>query len=183
MFYVFCLPPRGCRQNIYLAINQCVAAHGPILYSAPPQGWCGNSCNLSCPLLIRHDKKSRKAHSNPFHYSVNQVIEKLILTNISRATIYNTIILLMDANLVIRHQFGTSSQYERAYRNETHHHMICTECGKVIEFEAELIKQAVAATKLKRFTPSHYSLYVYGICTRCSTAKKRKKRMNNIKSK
>ena len=102
---------------------------------------------------------------------------------VSRATIYNTIILLMDANLVIRHQFGTSSQYERAYRNETHHHMICTECGKVIEFEAELIKQAVAATKLKRFTPSHYSLYVYGICTRCSTAKKRKKRMNNIKSK
>jgi hypothetical protein len=93
MFYVFCLPPRGCRQNIYLAINQCVAAHGPILYSAPPQGWCGNSGNLSCPLLIRHDKKSRKAHSNPFHYSVNQVIEKLILTNISRATIYNKLIL------------------------------------------------------------------------------------------
>ena len=93
MLYAFCLPPRGCRQNIYLAINQCVVAHGPILYSAPPQGWCGNSGNLSCPLLIRYDKKSRKAHSNPFHYSVNQVIEKLILTYISRATIYNKLIL------------------------------------------------------------------------------------------
>ena len=34
---------------------------------------------------------------------------------VSRATLYNTIILLMDANLVIRHQFGSSSQYERAF--------------------------------------------------------------------
>ena len=49
---------------------------------------------------------------------------------VSRATLYNTIILLMDANLVIRHQFGSSSQYERAYKNETHHHMICTHVGR-----------------------------------------------------
>ena len=46
---------------------------------------------------------------------------------VSRATLYNTIILFIDAKLVIKHQFGNSSQYERAYNNETHHHMICTE--------------------------------------------------------
>ena len=43
---------------------------------------------------------------------------------VSRATLYNTIILFIDAKLVIKHQFGNSSQYERAYNNETHHHMI-----------------------------------------------------------
>ena len=95
---------------------------------------------------------------------------------VSRATLYNTIILLMDANLVIRHQFGTSSQYERAYKNETHHHMICTDCGKVTEFEDEKLKQAIAEAKLKKFTASHYSLYIYGVCSKCAWAKRRKKK-------
>ena len=100
---------------------------------------------------------------------------------VSRATLYNTIILLMDANLVIRHQFGNSSQYERAYRNQTHHHMICTECGKVTEFQDETLKEAIVSTKLKRFTAYHYSLYIYGICSKCALAKRKK--TNNIKSK
>ena len=101
---------------------------------------------------------------------------------VSRATLYNTIILLLDANLVIRHQFGNSSQYERAYKNETHHHMICTECGKVTELEDENLKKAIVETKLKKFTASHYSLYIYGVCSKCTLAKRRKK-TNNIKSK
>ena len=100
---------------------------------------------------------------------------------VSRATLYNTIILLMDANLVIKHQFGSSSQYERAYRNQTHHHMICTECGSVTEFQDENLKGAIGATKLKKFTAYHYSLYIYGICSKCASTKKKK--TNNIKSK
>ena len=99
---------------------------------------------------------------------------------VSRATLYNTIILLMDANLVIRHQFGSSSQYERAYKNETHHHMICTHCGKVTEFQDEALKLANGNTKLKKITASHYSLYIYGICSKCANERKK---MNNIKSK
>lgn len=95
---------------------------------------------------------------------------------VSRATLYNTIILLMEANLIIKHQFGSSSQYERAYRNGTHHHMICTVCGKVTEFEDEKLKQAIVETKLKKFTASHYSLYIYGLCSKCSWARKRKKK-------
>ena len=100
---------------------------------------------------------------------------------VSRATLYNTIVLLLDANLVIKHQFGNSSQFERAYKNETHHHMICTECGKVAEFQDESLKQAIVATKLKRFVAMHYSLYIYGVCSKCANAKRKK--MNNIKSK
>ena len=95
---------------------------------------------------------------------------------VSRATLYNTIILLMDANLVIRHQFGSSSQYERAYKNGTHHHMICTDCGIVTEFEDEKLKQAIVETKFKRFTTTHYSLYIYGMCSKCASAKRKKKK-------
>ena len=100
---------------------------------------------------------------------------------VSRATLYNTIILLIDAKLVIKHQFGTTSQYERAYKNKTHHHMICTVCGKVTEFEDENLKLAIANTKLKKFTATHYSLYIYGIWSRCIWLKRHKKNnQNNI---
>ena len=102
---------------------------------------------------------------------------------VSRATLYNTIVLLMEANLVIKHQFGSSSQYERAYKNETHHHMICTECGKVTEFQDAALKQVIVDAKLKRFTATHYSLYIYGICSKCALTKKKKEKVNNIKSK
>lgn len=94
---------------------------------------------------------------------------------VSRATLYNTIILLMDAKLVIKHLFGNSSQYEKSFNIETHHHLICTQCGKVTEFQNETLKGAIASTKLNRFQMSHYSLYIYGICSKCAWAKRRKK--------
>ena len=60
------------------------------------------------------------------------------------------------------------------YNTETHHHMICTSCGKVSEFEDETLKQAIADTKLKGFHASHYSLYIYGLCNKCMAAKRKK---------
>lgn len=94
---------------------------------------------------------------------------------VSRATVYNTIDLLLDAGLVIKHQFGNTSQYERSYNNETHHHMICTECGKVTEFEDEALMNAITGKKFKGFHMMHYSLYVYGLCSKCMRKKKQTK--------
>ena len=101
---------------------------------------------------------------------------------VSRATLYNTIILLMNARLVIKHQFGNSSQYEKSYNRDTHHHQICTQCGKVTEFQNESLQNAIASTKLSRFQLSHYSLYLYGLCSRCVRANKKKK-LNNTNKK
>lgn len=95
---------------------------------------------------------------------------------VSRATLYNTILLLINAGLVIKHQFGNSSQYERSYNNETHHHMICTSCGKVSEFEDDNLKLAISQKKLRGFNATHYSLYIYGLCSKCAKPKKK----NNI---
>ena len=100
---------------------------------------------------------------------------------VSRATLYNTIILLINARLVIKHQFGNSSQYEKSYNRDTHHHQICTQCGKVTEFQNEELQQAIGNTKLSRFSLSHYSLYLYGLCSKCDRANKRKKKNNNHK--
>ena len=92
--------------------------------------------------------------------------------SVSRATLYNTIVLLIDARLVIKHQFGTTSQYERSYNRETHHHQICTECGKITEFQSEKLQRVIEESKQDDFLLSHYSLYLYGVCKNCADSEK-----------
>ena len=98
---------------------------------------------------------------------------------VSRATLYNTIELLLDAKLVIKHQFGNSSQYEQSYKMDTHHHLICTECGQVTEFIYDDLQHIIANSPMKRFQMSHYSLYIYGTCRKCINAQKRKQLKKN----
>jgi Fur family transcriptional regulator, ferric uptake regulator len=85
---------------------------------------------------------------------------------VSRATVYNTLDLLVDSGLVTKHQFGKNlSLYEKAHSRRQHDHLICTDCGKIIEFcdpRIQQIKQSVEdmfGVKIK----SH-SLYFYGEC-------------------
>lgn len=98
---------------------------------------------------------------------------------VSRATLYNTIILLINAKLVIKHQFSTSSQYEKSYNRDNHHHQICTQCGTVTECQNEVLQKAIEGTRLSRFQLSHYSLYLYGMCSKCD--RKNKKKQSNSK--
>ncbi|MCD8260722.1 MAG: transcriptional repressor [Bacteroides sp.] len=112
------------------------------------------------------------------HFDIDMLYSKMMNQEnfrVSRATLYNTIILLIDSKLVIKHQFGNSSQYEKFYNRKTHHHLICTQCGKVSEFQDDTLKQAIENTKLKRFHLSHYSLYVYGACNKCAWVRKKSK--------
>ena len=55
---------------------------------------------------------------------------------VSRATLYNTIELLLESSLVRKHQFEKESQasYEKCYFNKQHDHLIITDTGKVVEF-------------------------------------------------
>jgi Fur family ferric uptake transcriptional regulator len=99
--------------------------------------------------------------------SLYTMMEETARFRVSRATLYNTLILLLDAHLVVKHQFGTMSQYEKCFNQETHHHMVCTQCGKVTEFHNEQLQADIEGTKLLRFKQTHYSLYVYGLCSKC----------------
>ena len=111
------------------------------------------------------------------HFSMETLHDKLLNQEhfrVSRATLYNTIELLLDAKLVIKHQFGNSSQYERSYNVDTHHHLICTECGQVTEMPNNELQRIIASSPMKRFQMSHSYLYIYGTCRKCINAKKRK---------
>ncbi len=90
---------------------------------------------------------------------------------VSRATLYNTIDLLLDCKLVIKHQFGKNiAQFEKAFESKQHDHLICTNCGKVIEFCDPGIQTVLNnASQFNNFKVSHHSLYVYGTCEDCVT--------------
>ena len=83
---------------------------------------------------------------------------------VSRATLYNTIELLLDCSLVVKHQFGKNiAQFEKSYHCMQHDHLIDMDTGNVIEFCDPRIEEIIkTACELNNFTPSHHSLYIYG---------------------
>lgn len=95
---------------------------------------------------------------------------------VSRATVYNTLELLVDAGLVLCHQFNGVMEYERCHGVPEHFHQICMKCGSVAEFYNDEIKRIVAKSKFRRFRMAHCSVYVYGICSKCQARASREKR-------
>ena len=88
---------------------------------------------------------------------------------VSLATVYNTLDLLLEAGLVIKHQFdGLSAQYEKSLGANIHNHAVCTVCGKVKEFTDKKMRKAIQSKEFANFKSTHYSLYVYGVCKKCS---------------
>ncbi|MBC7890988.1 MAG: transcriptional repressor [Sphingobacteriaceae bacterium] len=87
---------------------------------------------------------------------------------VSRATVYNTLDVLVECNLVTRHQFGRNlAQYEKSYGRRQHDHLICTLCHKVTEFcdpRVQNIQSMVVETL--QFNVLHHSLIFYGSCTK-----------------
>ena len=85
---------------------------------------------------------------------------------VSRATVYNTLELLVSCDLVTKHQFGKNmAQYEKSYGYKQHDHLICVKCGKVLEFcdpRIQNIKNMMG--ELMKFEVTHHSLNLYGYC-------------------
>ncbi|MDR1743557.1 MAG: transcriptional repressor [Dysgonamonadaceae bacterium] len=115
-------------------------------------------------------------YSHSGHFSMDALYEYLNTYHfrVSRATIYNTIQLLIDCKLVIKHQLGNnSSYYEKAYNNDLHHHLVCTHCGNIRDYKSNELEIPVLNKKIKQFIPSFYKLYIFGTCKKCNTALKK----------
>lgn len=87
---------------------------------------------------------------------------------VSRATLYNTIELLLTCNLVTRHQFGKSqAQFEKSYKYRQHDHLICLDCNKVFEFCDPRIQQIQKMTgELLNFNIQNHALTFNARCNR-----------------
>ena len=88
---------------------------------------------------------------------------------VSRATLYNTIELLLGCHLIRKHQFGKShAEYEKSYSNKQHDHLICTNCDLVIEFcdpRIQGIKNVIEDSM--KFKINRHALNLYGLCQNC----------------
>jgi Fur family ferric uptake transcriptional regulator len=88
---------------------------------------------------------------------------------VGHTTVYRTLKLLTEAGLAREVRLGDGkTYYEHHYNHEHHDHMICTECGKVIEFfspELEAMQDAMA--EKYNFKPTHHSLRILGLCEEC----------------
>ncbi len=124
-----------------------------------------------------------KIYTTTHHFDIETLYEAMIENGyrVSKATVYNTIDLLLEANLVRKHQFGGNlAQYERVY-NTNHHHLICVKCGKVREVKDLDLMESLSARKFNKFNTLYYTLYVYGICSSCNS--KAKKASNKTEKK
>lgn len=93
---------------------------------------------------------------------------------VSRATLYNTIELLLDCNLVTKHQFGNNcAQFERSFKFRQHDHFICLVNGEVLEFYDSRINEIRDfVEKELNVKITHHSLTFYGACENHQSDKK-----------
>lgn len=87
-------------------------------------------------------------------------------SNISRATVYNTLELLVNCGLLAKHNFlGKESRYEKNMGVLEHDHLICVRCGKIIEFDNnEILKIQEKLCEDFGFVPINHSFNIYGVC-------------------
>jgi Fur family ferric uptake transcriptional regulator len=87
-------------------------------------------------------------------------------SRVSRATVYNTLDLLVECGLVQRHQFGQNqSYYERAHGYRQHDHIICQQCGAVVEFCDPRIQEIkTLMQRIYGFQIDAHNLQFYGTC-------------------
>jgi len=103
------------------------------------------------------------------HLTAGEIYEaaRRRLPSISYATVYNSLKYLKEAGLVSEISFGNgASRYDR--ETDRHDHALCTQCGKLVDFDLTVTSELVrAAVRKTRFKPEAIHLTLRGLCPDC----------------
>ncbi len=90
-------------------------------------------------------------------------------SKVSRATVYNTLDILEECELVFKTRLKDhGSRYEKAFGRSHHDHLVCVKCGKIVEFVDDGIEQAQQAIAKKfKFSLISHSHQIFGLCPDC----------------
>lgn len=105
------------------------------------------------------------------HFDIERLYMRMKSKNyrVSRATLYNTMDLLLDCELVRRHRFaGDKAHFEKSHANRQHDHLICEQCGRVQEFCDPRIQQIrKTVSEVLHFQVQYHALHIHGLCSDC----------------
>jgi Fur family ferric uptake transcriptional regulator len=94
-------------------------------------------------------------------------------SRVSRATVYKTLELLVQCNLVGKRNFGDNlTRYESNFRKQSHDHLICMDCGRIVEFADSAIKDLPEKVSNELgFIVKSYSFNIFARCKNIKTCK------------
>lgn len=110
----------------------------------------------------------------PSHVTIEELLARVrdVDARIGYATVYRTLKLFTECGIAAERNFGDGpSRYELSDTSTNHHHdhLICVECGKIIEFHNERIEELQEATADKLgFTIKSHKHEIYGLCADCT---------------
>lgn len=89
-------------------------------------------------------------------------------SNIGIATVYRALSFLEEVDLITSIAFGTDGKKYESNAKSHHDHLICTSCGKIIEFmDDEIEKRQDKIAKKNKFKITSHSMQLYGVCEAC----------------
>jgi Fur family transcriptional regulator, ferric uptake regulator len=92
-------------------------------------------------------------------------------SNIGIATVYRALSFLEEVDLITSITFGTDGKKYESNAKSHHDHLICTDCGKIIEFiDDEIEKRQDKIAKKNKFKITSHSMQLYGVCETCQEA-------------
>lgn len=107
------------------------------------------------------------------HFTVEELCTRLAADGrrVATATVYSTLQLLAECGLVRRLRFDDGAmRYELAPAN--HHHLVCLRCGKIKDVRDADLEALLQEKRYGSFTPAHFALSVYGVCSACARRKR-----------
>lgn len=142
----------------------------------------GSSAQILSDYLLRtHRRRTPErymvlasAAEMPGHFTVEELSERLDSdgNRVATATIYSSLQILVDCGLLRRLRFDDGATRFEMMPSD-HHHLICTRCGKIKDVRDNELGSMLRARRYSTFTPSYYTITVYGICSTCARKARR----------